>query len=57
LLAAFSSLCGPTHSKLSQLGGGWVIVEARSSDAALHHSPSWSNIPYAAWRCVVSFSC
>ena len=29
-----------------------VIVEARSSDAALHHSPSWSNSPYTAWRCV-----
>ena len=30
-----------------------VIVEARSSDAALHHSPSWSNSPYTAWRCVL----
>ncbi|CDQ77004.1 unnamed protein product [Oncorhynchus mykiss] len=29
-----------------------VIVEARSSDSALHHSP-WSNSPYTAWRCVL----
>uniref|UniRef100_A0A8C8IGH4 Uncharacterized protein n=1 Tax=Oncorhynchus tshawytscha TaxID=74940 RepID=A0A8C8IGH4_ONCTS len=35
-LAAFPSLC---------------IVEARSSDAALHNFPSWSNSPYTAWRC------
>jgi hypothetical protein len=41
LLAAFPSPCGPTHPKLSQLGCGQVIVEARSSDAALYHSPSW----------------
>lgn len=40
LLAAFPSLCGPTHPKPSQLGLGRVIVEARSSDAALHHTPS-----------------
>jgi hypothetical protein len=40
-VAAFPSLCGPTHPNPSQLGGGWVIVEARSSDAAHHHSPSW----------------
>ena len=52
LLAAFPSLCGPTHHKPSHLGWGWVIVEARSSDAGLHHSP-WSNSPYTAWRCVV----
>ena len=49
LLAAYPSLCGPTHPKPSQLGWGWVIVEARSSDAALHHSP-WSKSPYTAWR-------
>ena len=36
LLAAFPSLCGPTPPKPSQLGWGGVIVEARSSDAALH---------------------
>ena len=30
-----------------------VIVEARLSDEALHHSPSWSNSPYTAWRCVL----
>ena len=40
-------------NKPSQLGLGRVIVEARSSDAALHHSPSWSNSPYTAWRCVL----
>jgi hypothetical protein len=31
LLAAFPSLCGPTHPKPSHLGWSWVIVEARSS--------------------------
>jgi hypothetical protein len=51
LLAAFPSLCGPTHPKPSQLGWGRGIVEARSSEAALHHSP-WSNSHYTAWRCV-----
>jgi hypothetical protein len=50
LLAYFPSLCSPTHPKQSQLGSGQVIVEIRSSDAALHHSPSWSNSPYTAWR-------
>ena len=55
LLAAFPSLCGPTHPKPSQFGCGRVIVEARSSDAALHHSPSCSNIPYTAWRSVNTF--
>jgi hypothetical protein len=30
-----------------------VIVEARSSDAAFHHSPSWSNSTYIVWRCVL----
>jgi hypothetical protein len=54
LLSAFPSLCGPTHPKSSQLGWGRVIVEARTSDAALHHFPSWSNSPYTAWRCVLS---
>ena len=53
LLTAFPSLCGPTHPKPSQLGWGRVIMEARSSDAVLHHSPSWSNSPYTAWRCVL----
>ena len=59
LLATFPSLCGHTHPKPPQLGWGRVIVEARSSDAALshHHSPSWSNSPYTAWRCVGSLSC
>jgi hypothetical protein len=27
-------------------------VEAKTSDAALHHS-HWSNSPYTAWRCVL----
>ena len=53
LLAPFPSLCGQTHPNPSQLGGGQVIVEARSSDAGLHHTPSWSNIPYTAWSCVL----
>jgi hypothetical protein len=35
LLAAFPSLCGPTHPKPSQLGWGRVIVEVKSSDASL----------------------
>ena len=47
---------GPTHSKPSQLGWGREIVEARSSDAALHHAPSWSSITYKAWRCVLGHS-
>ena len=37
----------------STLGLGRVIVEARSPDAALHHSPSWSNSSYRDWRCVL----
>ena len=57
LLAAFPSLCGPTHPKPSQLSLGWLIVVARSSDAALHHYPYWSNSPYTAWRYVGSLSC
>ena len=57
LLAAIPSLCGPTHPKPSQLGWVRVMVEARSSDAVLHHSPSWSNSPYTTWRCVGSLSC
>ena len=52
LLAAFPSLCSPTRPKPSQLNSGRVIVKARSSDAALHHSPFWSNSPYRAWKCV-----
>jgi hypothetical protein len=39
------------HPKPSQMGWGRLIVEARSSDAALmQHSPSR---PYTAWRCVL----
>lgn len=53
LLAAFPSLCAPTHPKPSQLGLGWVIVEASSPDAAHHHSPSWSNSPNIDWRYVL----
>ena len=56
LSVAFPSLCGPTHPKPSQLEWGWVIVEDMAFDAALHHSPSWSNSPYTAWRCVGSLS-
>ncbi len=52
LFAALPSLCGPTQHKPSKLGLCQVIVDTRSSDAALHHSTSWSNSPYAAWRCV-----
>ena len=44
----FLHSAGPTHAKPSQLGWGRVIVEARSSDAAPHHSLSWSNNPYTA---------
>jgi hypothetical protein len=29
-------------------------VETKSSDAALHHSPSWWNSLYTAWMCVGS---
>jgi hypothetical protein len=57
LLAAYPSLCGLTHPKLSQLGWGRGIVQARSSDAALHHSPYWSNSPYTALRCVGALCC
>ena len=49
LLAPLPSLCSPSHPKPSQLGLGQVTVEA---SATLHHSPSWSNSPYTAWRCV-----
>ena len=41
-LAAFPSLCGPTHPQPSQLGLSRVIEEVRASDTALHHSPYWS---------------
>ena len=57
LLAAFPSLCGPTHPKPPPFGWGRGIVEARSSDAALHHSPSLSYNPYTAWSCVGLLSC
>ena len=53
LVAALPSLCVPTHPKPSQLGLGWVILEASPSDTALHHSPSWSDSHYKAWRCVL----
>ena len=32
----------PTYAE-HMFGWVWVIVEARSSDAALHYSPSWAN--------------
>ena len=57
LLAAFPSLCSPTHPKRSQLGSGRVIVEAKSSYAALRHSPYWSYNTYTAWMYVGSLSC
>ena len=41
------------HLNLVEVRG----MEARSSDAALHHSPSWSNSPYTAWKCVGPLSC
>lgn len=33
-------------------GFRYVIVEARASDKALHHSPSVSDSPYITWKCV-----
>ena len=45
------------HSTVQLIPNHLNLVEARSSDAALHHSPSWSNSPYTAWRCVGSLSC
>lgn len=39
------------HS-LVHLGTDHVIVEARSSDAALHHPPSWTNSSYITYSCV-----
>ena len=38
----------PNHLSL-----GWVIVEARSSGAALRLSSYWSYSPYITWRCVL----
>lgn len=49
---AASPSLSPAHSKPSQLCLCRVAVEARSCDAALHHSPSRSNSSYRAWRCV-----
>lgn len=49
-LAAFPSHRSPTHPRPSWLGLGWVIVEARSSEAVVHPSPSWSNSPDQAWE-------
>ena len=46
-----------SQTKPSQIGWGRGIVEARSSDATFHHSPSWLNSPYTAWKCVRSLSC
>ena len=55
-MAALPSLCSPTHPKPSKLGLVCVIVETRSSDTALHHSPPWSESQYKARRCVWSHS-
>ena len=41
----------------SQFGLGQMIVAARSSDTALHHSPSWSNSHYILEVCLGSLSC
>ena len=57
LVGCFSFTLWSNSSQTISIGlrpgdyGGW------SSDAALHHSPSWSNSPYTAWRCVGSLSC
>lgn len=56
LLTVFLSKCCPAHLKPSELGLGWLIVEAESSDVDLHHSPSWSNSPHIAWRCFETIS-
>jgi len=44
LSTCFPSLSGPTHPKPS-LDLDQVIMDARSSDAALHHTP-WTNSSY-----------
>ena len=38
----------PNHLNWVEVRGLW-----RPSNAALHHSPSWSNSPYTVWRCVL----
>ncbi len=38
-ITASPSLCGPNHPKPSPLGQGWVIMEPRSHNRALNHSP------------------
>ena len=53
LVGCFSFTLRSNSFKTISIGLSWVIVEVRSSDAALHHSPSWSNSPYTAWRCVL----
>jgi hypothetical protein len=57
LLAAFSFNLLANSSQTISIGLRSVIVEAMSSDAAFHHSSSWSNSPYTAWQCVGSLSC
>lgn len=49
-LAAFPSLCSQTLPKPSRLVLGRRTAVAGPSDAALHHSASWSNSPYVVWR-------
>uniref|UniRef100_A0A8C7MFW1 Myosin IG n=1 Tax=Oncorhynchus kisutch TaxID=8019 RepID=A0A8C7MFW1_ONCKI len=52
-------LC-PNQDRIGELLGTLIdhfTRSAMSSDAVLHHSPSWSNSPYTAWRCVGSLSC
>ena len=45
------------HTKPSQLCWGQVIVEARSSDAVLNHSPYWSKPLHRLGVCFGSLSC
>lgn len=48
----FHLLCRPTDLQPSQSGLRWVIVDGRSSDAALYPSTSRSNSPCIAWKYV-----
>ena len=46
----------PNHLNWVEIGWLWRPGPC-STDAALHHTHSWSNSPYTAWRCVGSLSC
>jgi hypothetical protein len=41
----------PNHTNSVEVGWLW------RPDHLMQHSPSWSNSPYTAWRCVGSLSC